>query len=232
MSIDKEEKRIRGAIDRSLGEWGVNRTTRDSFCDAAIDRALLYHGKARDSPLDFSTIKDQHLSTDPKEAINHVLKESIRETEEMGPLYWSITKDKLDLGFAPYFRKWDDQAKSFCFRLDKKFYRYQNSGLLDPFRRFSYVYYDTAAEYLAAQWDNPDAVGGYILVAMVACHLEHKATCFNCKKANTLRWNGGQAASSAWADVVCIACASTYEIKSKRDQDKVLNQLIKYDTIR
>ena len=83
MSIDEEEKRIREAIDRSLNEWGVDRGSRASFCDMLMKRALLYHGRAKNSPLDFSDIRDRHLPTDPKEAIYHVLKESYFDRQDI-----------------------------------------------------------------------------------------------------------------------------------------------------
>ena len=40
------------------------------------------------------------------------------------------------------------------------------------FTRFSYEDYETAADYISSLFDNPDKVGGYILEAIVACHLE------------------------------------------------------------
>ena len=150
---------------------------------------------------------------------------------EMEPSYWTIPKDKLDLHFAPYFRKWDDNSRKFTLRLSKGFYMHENSPFLDPFKRFSYVYYDVAADYIADNWDNPDMVGGYIMEALVGCHLEHEKNCFNCESAKSLRWNGGPSSASAWADVVCVACGATYEIKSKHNQDKVLDSLMKHDTV-
>ena len=232
MKLDEEGKLILEAIDRSLEEWGVDRNQHAKFCEAARRCALQYHGKPRENPLDLNALRDRHLSADPKYAIKHVLTQTILETAHLDPSCWTIPKDKLNLHFAPKFRKWDDTSKTFEYRLRKDFYPYENSTFINPFKRFSYEYCKTAAEYVAKQWDNPAVVGGYIVEAMVACHLEHKEKCFNCKEANSLRWDGGPASSSAWANVVCIECAASYEIKSKHDQEKVLNHLIKYDHTR
>ena len=108
---------------------------------------------------------------------------------------------------------------------------HNNPEALNPFQRFKYRHYDSAADYLAEIWD-PDSVGGHVLEAMVACHLEHTKACFHCQKQGALRWNGGFCMTSAWADVVCIHCYAMYEIKSKRDQKTVRKNIITYNQIR
>ena len=45
------------------------------------------------------------------------------------------------------------------------------------------------------------------------------SSCFRCRRRNTLRWYGGS--GTCWQDVVCIACGSTYEVKTKADMEKI-----------
>lgn len=157
----------------------------------------------------------------------------MREIADMDPSQWTTPDDVLNLYFEPYYRSWNRRSGSYSLRICKGFESYESrSHLLDPFRRFSYKDFDAPADYISKRWDTPDAVGGYILEAMVACHMEHKEACFDCKAAKSLRWNGGCAANSAWTDMVCVQCKATYEIKSKHNQEKVLDNLIKFDDIR
>ena len=50
----------------------------------------------------------------------------------------------------------------------------------------------------------------------------------NCKGRNSLRWYGGS--NSSWQDLICTACHSMYEVKSKATMEKV-ESTFKYNKI-
>lgn len=57
--------------------------------------------------------------------------------------------------------------------------------------------------------------------ALVACRIVHSEACKFCLYRKCLRYNGGLDDACSWADIVCIKCHATYEIKSKKDPDTV-----------
>ena len=72
-----------------------------------------------------------------------------------------------------------------------------------------------AIKHLVKQWKDQDTLGGIVLEALVAHHLVANCVCLKCGACKYLCWNGGPGLHCAWADVLCIACGSAYEIKSK-----------------
>lgn len=68
-------------------------------------------------------------------------------------------------------------------------------------------------------------LSGTIFEALVACHVIYSEACYNCKFRNVLRWNGGSDLVSSWADLVCIQCHSTFEVKSQGSADSIEKRL-------
>lgn len=224
-----EEDRIREAMELTQKEWGVNLKNHSRFCQKALNRALKYTQREKDTnPLNMAELENNHLPVDPIEAVRHVLTTVVDETVLLnGKDKWKITTDRLGIGcFSPFYQ--DMEGKM---RLCRDFRAYRkNMEALDPFARLIHKRYDNPADFSAHTW-NGDSVGGQVLEAMVACHLEHKKACFNCETEGSMRWNGGFGVSSAWADVVCVRCFASYEIKTKRDQEAAIKNMVKHDSV-
>ena len=231
MSCQEEERRIRRAMELSLDLWAVSRCDNPGFRRAALEQALEFCGKKQVFPLDFSELGSQSLPSGTKGSIHYVLKMALMDIKEMDASKWTIPMDKLGLDFAPYYQG-SDLSGTPTLRACKGFGQYVDNepASLDPFRRFDYRRFTCAADYIAATF-NPENVGGHIMEAAVACHLQKGQKCFHCDRLGGLRWNGGMAATSAWADIVCVNCEASYEVKSKHDLQKVIDNLVKYDKI-
>merc|ERR1719491_1178991 len=91
---------------------------------------------------------------------------------------------------------------------------------LDPMNRFEGIEY-SSKDWFRKMWNSSTPpspspmLEGIICEALVAHHMIYKIQqCYSCKRRHGLRWNGGFNTSSSWADVICIKCSASYEIKS------------------
>ena len=151
----------------------------------------------------------------------------------MSSVLWCTAHDKLNFGCSEPLHQAQDYETGESVMRPKKGYGWlfhNNPAALNPFRRFEYKHHDNPADYAASNWHQA-SVGGYVGEAMVACRMEQDKSCLHCDQKGKLRWNGGFGVTSAWADVVCLSCHSSYEIKSKRDQKAVQKALITYGTV-
>ena len=91
---------------------------------------------------------------------------------------------------------------------------------MDPFTRFAYRD-SVPKEDTWTQWQDPSSLGGHALEALVACKVVHTFRCQSCLREGGLRHNGGVDDACSRADIVCILCFATYEVKSKKDMKSV-----------
>jgi len=130
----------------------------------------------------------------------------------------SITGDSS----APYHVRLDKYDPTHFFVKIKWEYDRLSRSELDPFNRFSFEKV-TKRQFFAAKWrrvqQEDDSLVGHVFEAIVVSHAIHNEGCYQCKRRNCLRWNGGT--HSPWTDMECIACDSTYEIKSKYNMEAI-----------
>jgi hypothetical protein len=152
------------------------------------------------------------MPIDPVDTIIHVL------AKELDGYFYDDIEDTLDLHYPP-FNSRTNKAKKVVFLRRPDFEKF-NREQLDPFQRFTKTTYEAPAHFFR-RWSNKSRLSGTIFEALVACHLIYSNTCYNCKYPNVLRWNGGIDCASSWADLVCIRCHSTFEVKSKGSVDYI-----------
>ena len=124
--------------------------------------------------------------------------------------------------YAPFYRKiFQSPSKpdTVVYRRRREFQKF-SSLELDPLNRFTEEMH-FAKEYFCYIWSDTSSLAGTVYEALVACHLVHSESCYYCNCRKTLRWNGGRDLTSSWADMVCLYCKTTYEIKSIASADAV-----------
>jgi hypothetical protein len=211
-------ERVRRGMEKSLVEWGVEpgkNDTHRNFYRKAIWTATSYCGE-KESPLEQRLLELRELRVnnfpkDPTAAVEYVLRQ---ELEEEGATFQTI-EDVLGLSFAPYYAFSDSRTGKLVVKLNREFSKFSKRQL-DPFTRFSYDDIDLQ-ESVWTGWQDLDSLGGYVMEALVVCHIVHTCACQSCFRENVLRYNGGLDEACSWADIVCIGCRATYETKSKRD---------------
>lgn len=216
------EREIKRAVKTSLSEWGVadfvDSQEEIDFGKRAIAHARKTVHRKTKSPHWDVLEADLSFPVSPVEAIAHVLKEAMLDADQIGTERRIVVTDTLGSNFEPRFKS--NEGK---FILKRDFYNIPPK-LLSPYHRFHYRCVASTASFIFQQWydgSTPDTLSasaeGLVLEALVSCHLVYKMDCTVCNKQDTLRWNGGGGASSAWSDVVCVGCHTYYEIKTKRD---------------
>jgi hypothetical protein len=91
---------------------------------------------------------------------------------------------------------------------------------IDPFERFKLGHKEfSKAELAYHQCNKEDWKNGYAFEAIVASHAIHNEPCYCCDVKGSLFWCGG--ADSSWRDLYCHSCSSCFEIKSKKDCNKI-----------
>lgn len=202
----------------SLLEWGIqplNDKRHKDFSDKAIKTVESCVGSPKKpSPLRayLDDFKVNSLPEDPIAAIRHVFLNELEDTdsEEL----FSLTDDLLGESFPPFYEYTNRTGRTFRKRrVEFKKYKEQD---LDPFHRFS-TRKLAPADYFKEIWSCKDSLAGTGFEALVACQLIHSEACYNCRCRNTMRWNGGRSLGASWADVFCLKCLCTFEVKSKRD---------------
>ena len=223
------ERRMRDEIVKNLGEWGVRRSESSEhakFYDQAIQTAIAHSRPTEQKNVElFERMKEfrtkpNAMPRDPVDAIIHVLAKELEGVDE-GHLFYD-TEDNLDLNFQPFYL-WTNKANKVLFKRCKGFERFKLEQL-DPFKRFTETAFK-APEYFYSGWSNKSRLAGTVFEALVACHVIYSEACYNCKFRNVLRWNGGRDLVSSWADLVCIQCQSTFEVKSQGSADSIEKRL-------
>jgi hypothetical protein len=215
MQQSPDSERVRRDMEESLTEWGVVPGKNDRhrrFYRNAIKTALSYCGE-KESPLK-QRILELRVNNFPKEptaAVEFVLRQELEEEDAT----FRRTEDVLGLSFAPYNTAKDSHTGKLVVKLKRDFVKFSKRQF-DPFTRFSYDDVDLQ-QSVGTDWQDLDSLCGHVMEALVACHVVHKCACQSCFRRNVLRYNGGLDDACSWADIVCIGCKATYEIKSKRD---------------
>jgi hypothetical protein len=220
---------VRDEIVKSLGEWGIRRSEggeHAKFYGQAIQTAIAHSQPTQEKNEElFKRMKDfwnepNSMPSDPVDAIIHVLAKELEGVDE-GHIFYD-TEDKLDLYFQPFY-SWTDKANKVVFKRRLGFEKFKLEQL-DPLKRFTETMYK-APEYFFSRWSNKSSLSGTVFEALVACHVIYTEACYNCKFRKVLRWNGGSDLVSSWADLVCIQCHSTFEVKSQGSADSIERRL-------
>ena len=233
MTVDQEK--IKNEMDHSLREWGVDpsglylsrvqRMKHISFCNLARATAVEYAlgsstmAQPEDHPLIkcVDSISEENIvfPKDSNSAIRFLLEDMLNDVvEENNKVYTNIAEDKIGMDYAPYFRHGSGN-----YYRQRDFRRFSDDEL-DPLKRFT-KHQLLPQEYLHLMWSDEDSLSGNIFEALVSSYVIYNKPCHHCSSADAIRWNGGFGQSSSWADLVCLRCYSTYEIKSKRNMDKI-----------
>jgi len=130
-------------------------------------------------------------------------------------------------GNPPYFR----HRSTGEYEKKRAFLKF-NRRQMDPLRRFV-AGEASDAEYFYSAWFGTNAIMGLSFEAVVACHAVHREACPSCgREAGFLRWTGGREAESAWRDMECVGCGSTFEIKSKKSRQHIHKDLVVFNNLR
>jgi hypothetical protein len=232
-------KLVEKEMSRSLNEWGIRRskdTGHKEFHSRAIESAK-YQSKQKCSKNDplkvykndpllrrIEEMKETTLPFDRTKAICHVLEQELQTSENQE---YYIAEDKLGMNYKPFYQKWPNHITGQVgYGRVKKFEKFKLAEL-DPLNRFQKKVFSSPKEWFNYIWNNKRnfSLDGTVFEALVAHHLVFSMACHHCTHRNSLRWNGGYASASSWADVVCIVCKSTYEIKSKTSKQVIENGL-------
>ena len=219
--MDKE-KVIRGHVIRSLYEWGVNGESNDHVklrrdtiqqCMEKV-RSQGYQGGSY-----YEDLKSKKFPIGYEDAIRHIFEDELEDESVI-----HVTKvDKLDMEGRPPCFPWYDRKnkdKIVAYRRRKGFERFSDEEL-DPLNRFEWEVYIDQSHLWFQRWflKEEDSMLGNVFEAIFVCHTIQHEQCFYCKCRNCLRWNGGY--KTAWQDLVCTVCHSCYELKTKKDVDKI-----------
>lgn len=231
MNISPEA--IKYEILHSAKEWGLHPSTNhrdERFCNEvskiAIDTLTRPETIENDLHDLYNELRETRLPNDLDRAIQVVLKTHLETARDL-ELGYAV--DSLGMDFEPFFkppRSGDDTL----YRRRREYKRFTQEEL-DPFQRFTQVTMDAEAYYHKIWTGNRASLEGGVFQAIVAQYMELHLACVNCNLRECLRWNGGHKTLSSWSDVVCLECHATYQIKSKKDADKV-DKGLKFNSFR
>ena len=214
------------AMRKNVVEWGMDPVANDKhrrMRDATVVIVQTYSSGGGGPGEDITPVP-RMLPDDISTAVETLLRAELVGQRNS----FTLVKDRFGIPFPPYLAYPDkNKPQGYSKVLQDEFKRKTKKGLtkkdLDPFVRFSPDVY-TKLDYFFKTWiqdRNDDAIEGHVLEAVVVSHAIHKMACFHpdCRARNSLRWNGGP--MGPWTDMVCICCDSFFEIKSKRNMEKV-----------
>lgn len=223
---------VRNELAYQLNEWGLSNERkshvhfRHELC-FMIEKLIGPSSALRlDAQLAKSTTFEmEDFPKNPLDAYRFIL--HLEMNADIPPHRLCVYSDKLGVverySLNPFTRRhyYNKQGK----RQDTKYIRKKEyKGFLpedfDPFRRFEFVQL-SKKEFMYHRWvmSSRAAKAGIFFEAQVSCHVLQFQNCFQCKCRNSLRWNGGS--ESSWQDLKCAVCTSTYEIKTKRTNEKI-----------
>lgn len=222
------ENEIREELDHSLSEWGLaggklaagesTNKAHEKYRRSIIAEGIAMRTRGLDRPLNFAALRsNSSFPKDMQAAYEYVLRH-----DHVGSPIYASTSD-IDVSGAP-FNRWYRNNRVVRYQRKLEFKGLPLSSL-DPLHRFKFEQI-SEAELVFNQWfvdDDPSGDQGIVMEAILACHAIHHEACFHCKCRNSLRWNGG--GKSSWQDLVCIQCECFYEVKTKKDMDKIARSL-------
>jgi hypothetical protein len=226
-------------IDHNLREWGINSSLpgltdtekrlfhsfRQYFRSVAVECALASTTPCKgDHPIVARSIelssKANEFPKEPKQAAEVVLRTMLNDiVDKNNKIRTNLVEDNIGMSFAPYFLH--RTKKKYVLREE---YRGFDQTDLNPLKRFTLVNL-SQRDYLYELWSNPDSLDGNVFESIVSSYVIFNKPCQHCKTTGSLRWNGGYGLASSWADILCLECQSTYEIKSKKDVEKIRRSL-------
>lgn len=229
-----KDAEIRKEVIQDLQEWGIdkNRSHHEMFYKKVIERAVEY--SKHDHTLNFSSLKsDLETNVFPRnisEAIRCILHNELESSKDF--TFWDMNCKLGSEGFQPFYHRYDGTLGKQ--KWASKFKRSE----LDPMNRFEGIEY-SSKDWFRKMWNSSTPsyspspmLEGNICEALVAHHMIYEMQqCYSCKCRHGLRWNGGFNTSSSWADVICVKCSTSYEIKSAASNEKV-ERNIKFDSFR
>ena len=226
---DEKKKAIR-EIAASLCEWGVDplgnaeHRTFQKDVVAIVESCFQSHKPCalfsdKKSVLAAGGAQESKLDKDFAKAVETVLRadfygRGLRKG-------FGVTSDIFDAFTPPYFVNLDKGDSSKFFKKLKWEYNNLKKRELDPFARFQFTKMEKF-DYFYKEWIkecDKDCIEGLVFEALVASQAIYNEACFHCKTRNSLRWNGGPL--EPWTDMVCNFCDSAFEIKSKRNVEKM-----------
>jgi len=231
------ETTLRSNVNQSLQEWGVRLYSTDrrqnDFREKAIrdciDSFNLQSKRKDDINDSIESLRDSNILPKGRAlAIQHVLSSEMDIAD--GFVYYTA-KDMLPVEYtsAPNYKYVSRYDREVEYRR-KKDYQQFSLGKINPFDRFVKVAYSAEGWFKHIWKDGPDGLAGYVFEALVSHHMVFKMKCASCNVKGCLRWNGGFHEMGSWADVICTKCLASYEIKSKRNDEKV-DQAFHYNSI-
>jgi len=214
---------LKQELRRNFLEWGVDQDIPEHrrFAQRALKTALGYH-QSSPTKLTSNRPEPRFLTKDLPLAIEEIF---TNDVEEMDTKHCRIVYDSTGgKSFTPPYRVRPDKYRPGKFHVKAKWeYDRLTKRALDPLSRLSFKKC-TKREFFVSKWlralrEDPDTLEGLVFEAVVSSHAIHNEACFLCRRRNTLRWNGGSHAP--WTDMVCIGCESAFEIKSKRNMERI-----------
>jgi hypothetical protein len=221
---DREKKKAerrniaKQELSMSLCAWGIDPTRSPrhrEFENKALSKLTSFFGPRPAAKRSEPRILSQNI----EDAVEEVLRAEVQGKEANHCVFYSDTLGGI-YSNPPYIvRPHRFRPKELFVTLNRQFKGLRKSQL-DPLERFS-PRERTKKEFFLEQWvDGEEAmVLGHAFEAIVASFATHNIACFFCKRRKTIRWNGGPTAP--WTDMECISCESVYEIKSKRNMEKI-----------
>ena len=154
-------------------------------------------------------------------AIEKVLDEEIANADEEYDVLNDIAIETYDnhIRGPPYDILFCTRSNRHLLKLRKEFMtRNVDETVILPLSRFSTTTLNKEDYFRRSFHD--DSVRGYFFEAIVGHYIENNhVECLNCEEAFCMKWSGGS--SSPWEDIKCVNCGSTYEVKSKRDENSI-----------
>jgi len=176
------------------------------------------------------SIKKSKFPKDIRSAYEHVLHNELTDKDF---IYAYIDKCcDIDGPEEPFYRRPDKFNPSKVNYIRRKAHKHTKMEDIDPLTRFQFEICSTEV-VLFQSWilktEGQAAADGLFFEAAIACHALQHESCYNCKCRQTLRWNGGS--GSAWQDLICTMCKSTFEVKTKANMMKVESNFDYYRSI-
>jgi hypothetical protein len=216
-----DETSVRQELVYSLDEWSMNS---GGHRQHILSEGVAQFGNKNDSAtFEHMRTGDEIFPQEYADAIRFFFRHELQGSKKR--IICSVTDKLEDIDEymnRPYYRKYDKKHKSkvFGYGLKENFCKVAK-GNLDPKERFIFTLGGKSeSERAFEDWFlcSEDSFDGMVFEAVLACHAIYKEACFHCKHRNSLRWNGG--ADTSWMDLVCVACNSTYEVKTKASMEK------------
>jgi len=230
------EEEVGNAVITSLATWGVKHGQNEdqkAFRGKALTSALLafnrgdetFNGTINSDEEDGASreenISDEELPEGLVKAFKYILCQELKSRKNR----YSIAIDLLNHSTyylpdiqcnPPYYYNWHRNR----YEKNKKFEPFKSSEL-NPFHRFENRQVPRSLFFYNMFSDEMFLLGMGFEAAVSSHAMYTNQRCLHCSTEGSLEWNGGSNITSAWRDLVCTRCNSSYEIKSKATNDHI-----------